>query len=123
MLQSVYYVYAGTHTYQLLRVRVPMSCVRRVVQGVLYASNARIVRTSVNGHADMMAVVAAVFAASGLTSSKMFTETVIFRAPALTTLAPPLVVESVRQKNRETTRLLYMGGMIHESADVSLEIE
>ena len=38
-------------------------------------------------------------------------------------LAPPLVTEAAGQNYRQTTQFLYLSGVIHKSADLSLEIE
>lgn len=43
------------------------------------------------------------------------------RLPVQTPLAPPLVIEEAGQRYRQTAQLLYLGGVIHESADLSLE--
>ena len=40
-----------------------------------------------------------------------------------TTLALPLVIEAVGQRYKQTAQLLYLGGIVHENADPSLEID
>ena len=41
----------------------------------------------------------------------------------MSSLAPSLVIEAAGQRYRQTTQFLYLGGGIHESAHLSLEIE
>ena len=47
----------------------------------------------------------------------------LLRMPSQTSLAPPLVIEAAGQRHRQTNQFLYLGGVIHESADLSFEIE
>ena len=67
----------------------------------------------------MMTVIVTVFEAAGLTVS----EKTLLRTPGQTSLAPPLVIEAASQRYRQTNQFLYLGGVIHESADLSFEIE
>ena len=71
----------------------------------------------------MMTVIVTVFEAAGLTVSERKTETMSLRTPGQMFLAPPLVIEAAGQRYRQTNQFLYHGGDIHESADLSFEIE
>ena len=62
-----------------------------------------------------------VFEAARLTVSENKTETILLQTPNQTTLAPPVVIEGAGQ--RQTTQLSYLGGIIHENADLSIEID
>ena len=70
-----------------------------------------------------MTVIATVFEAAGLTVSEKKTETMLSRTPDQTTLAPPLVIEASGQSYKQTAQFLYLGGIIHERADLSLQID
>ena len=98
---------------------IATACVRRSVWGMLYADDAGIVSRSAEGLAKMMTVIVTVFEAAGLTVS----EKTLLRTPGQTSLAPPLVIEAASQRYRQTNQFLYLGGVIHESADLSFEIE
>ena len=100
-----------------------MACVRRVVWGMSYADDARIVAKTAEGLAEMIAVIVTVFEAAGLTVSEKKTETMFLQTPDQTTLAPPLVIEAAGQRYKQTTQFLHLGGIIHENADLSLEID
>jgi hypothetical protein len=102
---------------------VPMACVRRAMWGMLYADDAGIVSRSAEGLSKMMTVIVTVFEAVGLTVSERKTETMLLRTPGQTSLAPPLVIEAAGQRYRQTNQFLYLGGVIHENADLSFEIE
>ena len=47
----------------------------------------------------------------------------LLQAPGQTSLAPPLVIEAVGQRCRQTNQFSHLGGVIHGSADLSFEIE
>ena len=47
----------------------------------------------------------------------------LLRTPDQTTFAPPLVIEAAGQRYKQTPQFLHLGGIIHESADLSLEID
>ena len=102
---------------------VPMACVRRAAWGMLYADNAGIVSRSAEGLDKMMTVIVTVFEAAGVTVSKRKTETILLRTPDQTSLAPPLVIEATGQRYRQTNQFLYLGSVIHKSADLSFEVE
>ena len=70
----------------------------------------------------MMTVIVTVFEAAGLTVPEKKTETMLLRTPDQTPPATPLIIEAAGQRYRQTTQLLYLGGIIHESADLSFEI-
>ncbi|MEP5351923.1 MAG: reverse transcriptase domain-containing protein, partial [Luteolibacter sp.] len=99
----------------------PLACVRRAVWGMLYADDAGIVSKSAEGLAKMMTVIVTVFEAAGLTVSEKKTETMLLQTPDQKTLAPPLVIEAAGQRYKQTAQFLYLGGIIHENADLSLE--
>ena len=45
------------------------------------------------------------------------------RTPKQTTLAPPLVGEAARQRYKQVAQFLYLGGIVHDNADLSREID
>ena len=45
----------------------------------------------------------------------------LLQTPDQTTLALPLVIEEAGQRYKQTTQFLYLGAIIHENADPSLE--
>ena len=47
----------------------------------------------------------------------------LLRTRDQTSTAPSLVIEAAGQRHRQTTQFLYLGGIIHENADLWLEIE
>ena len=47
----------------------------------------------------------------------------LLRTPDQATLTPPLVIEAVDRRYKQTARFLYLGGIIHEYADISLKID
>ena len=100
-----------------------MACVRRAVWGMLFADDAGIVSRLAEGLAKLMTVIVTVFEAAGLTVSERKTENMLLRTPGQTSLAPPLVIEAAGQRYRQTNQFLYLGGVIHESADHSFEVE
>ena len=95
------------------------------LDGALKADNAGFFSTSAEGLAKMMTVVVSVFEAAGLVVSEKKTGTELLRTPDQTTLAPPLAIETAGQIFKQTTQLLYLliGGIIHEVAQLSLEID
>ena len=54
---------------------------------------------------------------------KKKTQTMRLRTPHKTILAPPLVIDAAGQRFKHTTQLLYLGGIIHGTADLSDEID
>ena len=89
-----------------------MACARRAVWGMLYANDAGIVSKSAEGLAKMMAVIGTVFEAAGITVSETNTGTMPLQTPDQKTLAPPLVIEAAGLRYKQTTQLLYPGGII-----------
>ena len=89
--------------------------------GMLYTDGAGIVSKSAEELAKMRAVT--VFEAAGFTVSEKKTEIMLLRTPDQTFCAPPLVIEAAGQRYRRTTQFLDLGGIIHEDADLSLEID
>ena len=90
---------------------------------MLYTDDAGIASKSAEGFAKMMAVMVIVFEAAGLTVSEKKTETMLRITPDQTTFAPPLAIEAAGQRCIQTAQFLYLGGLAHENADPSLEID
>ena len=88
---------------------------------MMYVDDAGIVFFSAEGLAKMMAPIETVFEAAGLTVSEGKTEAMLLQTPDQTTLAPQLVIEAAGQRYKQTARFLYLGGVIHENGDLSLE--
>ena len=101
--------------------------VQRAVWGMLYVDDAGIVSKSAEGLANIktMTVIVTVFEAAGLTVSQKKTGdySMLFRTRDQTSTAPSPVIEAAGQKYRQTTQFLYLGGIIHENADLWREIE
>ena len=88
-----------------------------------YADDAGIVSKSAEGLAKIMTVIVTVFEAAGITVSDKKTQTMLPQTPHETTLAPPLVIDAAGQRYEQTTQFLYLGGITHGNADLSLEID
>ena len=84
--------------------------------GMLYADEAGFV--SKEGLARMMIVIVTVFEAVGLTVSDRKTETMLLRTPDQEPCISPLVIEAAGLRYRQTTQLLYLGGLVDASADI-----
>ena len=69
----------------------------------------------------MMTVSVTVFEAAGLTVSEKKTETMLLRTPDQAPCTLPLVIEATRQRYRQTTQFLYLGGLIDANADIMPE--
>ena len=89
----------------------------------MYTNDAGIVSKSAEGLAKMMTVIVTAFEAAGLAISDTKTGTTLLRTTDHPTLAPPLVIEAARQTYTQTAHFLYLGRIIHENADLSLEID
>ena len=72
--------------------------------------------------AKMMTEIVTVFEPAGLTVLEAKTETMLLGTPDQATLASPLVLEAAGQRYKQTAQLLYLGNIVHENADLSLEI-
>ena len=90
---------------------------------MLYADDAGIVSRSAEKLAKMMTLIVTVFKAAGLTMSENKTDTMLLKTPDQTTLTPQLVIEAASQRYKQTTQFVYLGGVFHENADLSLEID
>ena len=101
----------------------PLACVRRALWGILYADVAGNVLKSAEGLAEMMTVIVTVFEAAGFTVSEKETEPMLLRTSDQTTLAPLLVIEEADQRYKQTAQFFYLGDIIHENADLSLDID
>ena len=104
-----------------------MARVRNAVRGMLYSDDAGIVTKSTQGLAKMMTVIVTAFEGAGLTVMETKTDTMLPRTQEdQTPLAPPLVIEAVGQRYKQTAKFshtMYMGGIIHENAVLSLKID
>ena len=83
-----------------------------------YADDAGIVSKSAEGLAKTTTVIVTVFEAAGLTESETKTETMLLQTPDPTTFAPPIVIEAVGQRYKQTAQFLYLGGNSHENVFV-----
>ena len=78
---------------------------------------------SAEGLAKIMRVNVNVFAAAGLTVSEKKTETMPLRTPNQTLLTSPHVIEAAGQRHKWTPQLLYLDGLVNETAGVMPEIK
>ena len=101
----------------------PIDRVKKEVWGMLYADDAGVVSKSLEGLTKMMTVIVTVFEAAGLTVSEKKTEIMLFRTPHQEPEQKPLVVEAAGQKNKQTNRFTYLGGVVDENANIDPEIE
>ena len=88
---------------------------------MLFADDAGIVSKSAEALAKLMTLIVTVFETAGLTVSEKKTETMLLQTRDRTPTAPSLVAAG--QRYRQTTQFLQLGGIIHENADLWLEIE
>ena len=72
----------------------------------------------------MMTAIVNFFEAAGLTVSDKKTEAMLLRTPNQTTLSSLLVTEAAGQRHKQTAvvAVLYQGGAIDETADITAEI-
>ena len=89
----------------------------------MYADDAGVVSKSAEGFAKRMTVIVTVFEAAGFPISGNKTKRVLLQTPGQTTLASPPVIEAAGQRYRQTAQLLYLGNIINENADLSIEID
>ena len=101
----------------------PLTRVRRVVWGMLYADDAGTVTKSAEGLAKMMNVIVTNFEAAALTVSKKKAETMLLRTPDQASRTSPLVIEAAGQRCRQAAQLLYLGGLVDASADIMKQIK
>ena len=87
---------------------------------MLHTDYAGIVSKSAKGLAKMMTVIVIVLESARLTVSRK--KTMLLRTPDEVTPAPPLVIEPAGRRYKQTVHSLYLGSIIHETADLSLEI-
>ena len=78
---------------------------------------------SAEGLAEMMTVIVTVFKAEGPTVSEKKTDSMLLRTPNQAPCTSPLVIEAAGQRYRQTAQVLYMGGLIYESANIMPEIK
>ena len=89
---------------------------------MLYAGDAGVVSSLAGGLRKIMAVVVTVFEAAGLTASE------IIRRPCCCkrgTRHPGIHHSSSNQqdKDKRTMQFLYLGGILHEDADLTFEVD
>ena len=96
--------------------------VRQTVWGMLYADDAGVVSTSPRGLTRMMGVIVVTCQEFGLTVSEKKTEAMhLWSHPH--TASNALRIEAARQRYKQTTKFVYLGGAISESADLDIEIK
>ena len=71
----------------------------------------------------MMTAIVTVYEAANFTVSETKTDAMLLRTLDQRSMTSPLVTEAAGKNYIQTTHFLYLGGIIHESADLSLEIE
>ena len=64
-----------------------------------------------------------VFEAAGFTVSEKKTEAILLQTPDQATLIPPRVVQAAGQGRKQKAQIMYLGGIAHENADLSLHID
>ena len=94
---------------------------RRANWGILYADDACIMSRSPRGLGRMMAVFVEVFGTFGLTISESKTETMCMPIPRV--LATKIVFNATGQQCHQTTSLIYFGGTVTETPNLSDEID
>ena len=97
-----------------------LECVRRAVWGMLYADDACIVSRSPRGLELMITVIVKVCGAFGLTVSEK-TETM--QMPIPHGLVTPITINAAGQHYRQTASLIYLGGAVTETPNLSVEID
>ena len=70
-----------------------------------------------------MTIIVTVFRTARLTVSEKKTKTLLLQTPDQASLTPPLVIEAAGQRYRQKTQFLYLGGVMHESADLPRETD
>ena len=107
------------------RVEEMLTFVRRALWGMLYADNEGIVSRSAEELAKMTTVIVTVFEAAGLMvpGKKKRREAMMLQTRDLPPRALPFVIEAAGQRYQQTIQLLYLGGVIHEDADLMVEIK
>ena len=90
---------------------------------MLYADHAAIASKSAEGLAKTMTVIVTVFKAAGPKVSDKKAETMLLRTPDQAPCTSPLVIDAAGQRYRQTTQLLYLGGLIDANADIMPEIK
>ena len=69
-----------------------------------------------------MIVIVTVFEAAGLTLSEK-TESMLLRTPDRAPRTSPLVIEAAGQRHRQTTQVVYLGGIVDAIADFTPDIK
>ena len=97
-----------------------MDYVHRAVWGILYADDACIVLRSLQGLAKMMEAIVEVCRAFVLTVSAKKTETMCMPPPRTTRTM--VRVEAAGQIYKQMQSLIYLGGAVTETSDMSVDI-
>ena len=98
-----------------------LECVRRAVWGMLCADNACIVSRSPRALELMMAVIVKVCGAFGLTVSEKKTKTM--QMPIPYGLVTPIAINAAGPHYRQTASVIYLGGAVTETPNLSVEID
>ena len=105
-----------------LRKEGTLEMVRRVVWGMMYADDAGVVSTSPSRLTRMMGVIVVACQEFELTVSEKKTEAMhLWSHPQ--TASNALRIAAARQRYKQTTEFVYLGGAISESADLDIEIK
>ena len=101
----------------------PMTYLRRVVWGMLYADDAGNVSKLAEGLTIMMTVIVTVIESAGRRVSGKKTETMLLQALGLASRAPQFDIEASSQRCKQNIKVLYLGGVMDEGADLMAEIK
>ena len=96
---------------------------RRAVWSMLHADDSGGVSKSAERLAKMMTVVVTVFDSAGFTVSEQRTDKMPLQTRDLASRALPFVVEAAGHWYKQTTQFPYLGGLVHEDADLMVEIK
>ena len=99
-----------------------LEMVPRAVWGMLYADDVGVVMTSPRGLIKMVGVIVVACQEFGLTVLEKKTEAMhLWSHPH--TASNALGIEAARQRYKQTTEFVYLGGAISESTDLTIEIK
>ena len=91
--------------------------------GMLYADDAGVVSQSPEKLRKMMGVIMVVCAAFGLTVSEAETEIICLRAKGMSESTAIFSVEAAGQVYNQTNEVVYIGGNVNHTADLSIEVD
>ena len=89
---------------------------------MLYADDAGVVSRSPEQLRKMMEEIVVVYSAFGLTVSEAKTETMCLRAKGMPESTATFSVEAAGQVYNQTNEIVYLGGNVNHSADLSIEV-